>query len=305
MDTKPLGNTDLQIPPIVFGGNVFGWTLNEKESFRILDMLLEAGFTTIDTANSYSHWVGSNSGGESETIIGKWMTKRGTRDKMTIVTKVGSAMGGEHTNLSFDYILQEAEKSLGRLQTDHIDLYLSHWDDKNIPVQETLYAYQKLIDAGKVQNIGASNLSPERLEESLSVSQESKLPRYQVLQPEYNLYDRQNFEEKYAAMCREEDLAVIPYYSLASGFLSGKYRSKNDLDKSKRGLGVKKYLDDRGFRILEALDAVSEKHGISQAGVALAWLIHKPTITAPIASATKEHHLDAFLEAVNTDLDDE
>ncbi|HLR32137.1 MAG TPA: aldo/keto reductase [Fodinibius sp.] len=305
MDTKPLGNTDLQIPPIVFGGNVFGWTLNEKESFRMLDMLLEAGFTTIDTANSYSHWVGSNSGGESETIIGKWMKNRGTRDKMTIITKVGSAMGGEHTNLSFDYILQEAEKSLDRLQTDHIDLYLSHWDDKNIPVQETLYAYQKLIDAGKVYNIGASNLSPERLEESLSVSQGSKLPRYQVLQPEYNLYDRQKFEKKYAAMCQEENLAVIPYYSLASGFLSGKYRSKSDLDKSKRGLGVKKYLDDRGFRILEALDAVSEKHGISQAGVALAWLIHKPTITAPIASATKKHHLDAFLEAVNTDLDDE
>lgn len=305
METKLLGNTDLHIPPIVFGGNVFGWTLNEQESFAMLDMLFDAGFNAIDTANSYSHWAEGNSGGESEAIIGKWMKKRGNRDEMTIITKVGSAMGGDHTNLSEDYVLEQADESLRRLQTNYIDLYLSHWDDETTPVEETLGAYQKLIDAGKVRNVGASNLSPERLKTSLETSREHSLPRYQVLQPEYNLYDRQGFEENYASICRDEDLAVIPYYSLASGFLSGKYRDKDDLDKSQRGSGVEKYLNERGSAILKALDAVAEKQGISQAGVALAWLINKPEITAPIASATKEHHLDAFLEAVNTDLDEE
>jgi len=305
MNTKQLGNTDINIPSIVFGGNVFGWTLNKEESFKILDQAFEAGINTIDTANSYSHWVGGNSGGESEEIIGQWMQERNNRDEINIITKVGSAKGGAHTNLSYDYILKEAEGSLKRLQIDQIDLYLSHWDDKNIPVAETLYAYQKLINEGKVRNIGASNLSPERLKESLATSAKEDLPRYEVLQPEYNLYDRKGYEEDYEAICQKEELGVIPYYSLASGFLSGKYRSEDDLSKSKRGLGVKKYLDNRGHAILDALDEVSQKHNISQAGTSLGWLIHKPTITAPIASATKKHHLDAFLEAVSTDLDEE
>src|SRR5699024_6185344 len=223
MEKQSLGNTDIIIPPIVFGGNVFGWTLGEKESFHILDLLFDAGFNTIDTSNSYSHWVGSNSGGESETIIGKWMKERGRFNDMNIITKVGSAMGGEHTNLSYDYILQEAEGSLKRLQIEQIDLYMSHYDDKDIPVDETLFAYQKLIEAGKIRHIGASNLSAHRISESLQVSRDENLPRYKVLQPEYNLYDRQNFENEYAALSEEEGLAVISYYSLASGFLSGKY----------------------------------------------------------------------------------
>lgn len=302
MKKLPLGNTDLKTAPIVFGGNVFGWTLNEQESFKMLDDLLEAGFNTIDTANSYSHWVEGNSGGESESIIGKWMKDRGNREEVNIITKVGSAMGAEHTDLSEGYILEEAENSLRRLQIEQIDLYLSHWDDERTPVEETLGAYQKLIHAGKVRNIGASNLSPERLRKSVKVSKEQKLPRYKVLQPEYNLYDRQGFEEDYADICGEEDLGVIPYYSLASGFLSGKYRSKNDLDKSQRGSGVEKYLNKRGHCILDALDKIAEKHGITQAGVSLTWLINKPVITAPIASATKEHHLKAFIEAANTEL---
>lgn len=302
MKLEQPGNTDIKVPPIVFGGNVFGWTLNEKESFKMLDRLFEIGFNTIDTANSYSHWAEGNSGGESETIIGKWMKERGNRNEITIITKVGSAMGGDQTDLSKDYILQEADNALRRLQTGQIDLYLSHWDDETTPVEETLGAYQKLIEVGKVRHIGASNLSPERLKESLKASEEHDLPRYTVLQPEYNLYDRQGFEEDYAAICRKEDLGVITYYSLASGFLSGKYRGKDDLNKSQRGSGVEKYLDDRGYKILDALDEIAERNEISQAGVALAWLINKPVVTAPIASATKEYQLEAFEEAVNTKL---
>ena len=302
---KRLGNTNLHVPPIIFGGNVFGWTLSEQESFTMLDDLFKAGFTAIDTANSYAHWAEGNSGGESETIIGKWMKDRGNRDEITIITKVGSAMGGDHTDLSEGHIFEQADASLKRLQIDQIDLYLSHWDDETTPVEETLGAYQKLIEAGKIRYVGASNLSPERIRESLEVSEEKGLPQYKVLQPEYNLYDRKDFEEDYAGICREEGLSAITYYSLASGFLSGKYRGEDDLDKSERGSGVKKYLNDRGFRILDALTVVSEKHEISQAGTALAWLIHKPEVTAPIASATKQHHLEAFIEATEISLTDD
>jgi aryl-alcohol dehydrogenase-like predicted oxidoreductase len=305
MEKRRLGNTDIQTAPIVFGGNVFGWTLNEQESFDMLDEVFGAGFNTIDTANSYSHWVEGNSGGESEAIIGKWMKDRGNRDEVTVITKVGSAMGGDHPDLSEDYILQAADKSLQRLQVDQIDLYLSHWDDERTPVEETLSAYQQLMEAGKVKHIGASNLSPERIKESLRASDENGLPRYKVLQPEYNLYDRQKFEGKYAQFYRDEGLGIITYYSLASGFLSGKYRGKDDLSKSQRGGGVEKYLDDRGKRILEALDELSEKHDTSQAAIALAWLVDKPEVTAPIASATKSHHLKAFVEAAALDLDEE
>jgi len=295
---KKLGNTDLQTAPIVFGGNVFGWTLNEKESFRILDEFVDAGFNTIDTANVYSRWVPGNEGGESETIIGKWMKERGNRDKMTVITKVGSDMGQGHRDLSEKHILKAVEDSLRRLRTDAIDLYLSHWDDENTPVEETLGAYGKLIKAGKVRFIGASNLPPERLKESLNASMQNGLPRYEVFQPEYNLFDRQGFEEGVAPVCREEGLGVITYFSLAKGFLSGKYRSKDDLGKSVRGGGVEGYLNERGFRILKALDELAAKHEVSQAAVALAWLIHQPDVTAPIASATKSSHLEAFTEAV-------
>ncbi|GET26035.1 aldo/keto reductase [Prolixibacter sp. NT017] len=293
-----LGNTDLQTAPIVFGGNVFGWTLDEKESFRILDELLDAGFNTIDTANVYSRWVPGNQGGESETIIGKWMKERRNRDKVTVITKVGSDMGQGHRDLSEKHILEAVDDSLRRLQTDTIDLYLSHWDDENTPVEETLGAYKKLIKAGKVRYIGASNLPPERLKESLKASVQNGLPRYAVFQPEYNLYDRRGFEEGVDPVCREEGLGVITYFSLAKGFLSGKYRSKDDLGKSVRGGGVEGYLNERGFRILKALDDLAAKHEVSQAAVALAWLIHQPNVTAPIASATKSSHLKAFTEAL-------
>ncbi|NEM97700.1 aldo/keto reductase [Pontibacter burrus] len=302
MDKRRLGNTELYTAPIVFGGNVLGWTLNEKESFAILDEFVELGFNTIDTANAYSTWVPGNSGGESETIIGKWMKARGHKDNITVITKVGSDMGQGHKDISAKHILEAAEDSLRRLQTEQIDLYLTHWDDDVTPIEETLGAYQKLIDAGKVRYIGASNLSPERLQASLDASRQKGLPRYEVFQPEYNLYARKGFEQGVGPICKTEGLGVITYYSLASGFLSGKYRSKADLSKSVRGGGVEKYLDERGLRILDALDKQADKYQISQAGVALAWLVNNPAVTAPIASATKSSHLKAFSEAVQVKL---
>jgi len=297
MNKRKLGNTTLQTSPIVVGANVFGWTLNEKESFAILDEVLEAGFNTIDTADAYSRWAEGNKGGESETIIGKWMKDRGNRDQVVLITKVGSDMGQGHIDISEKYILKAAEDSLRRLQTDHIDLYFTHWDDDKTPVEETLGAYQKLIQAGKVRYIGASNLSPERLRASLKASQEHGLPRYEVFEPGYNLYDRQEYEQGVGPICQEEGLGVINYYALASGFLSGKYRQEEDLNKSVRGGGIKKYLDARGQRILAALDTLAEKHAVSQASIALAWLMHNPLVTAPIASATKSKHVQAFTEA--------
>lgn len=304
-EKRKLGNTDIHTSPIVVGGNVFGWTLNEKESFTILDEVFEAGFNTIDTADVYSRWVEGNKGGESETIIGKWIKERGIRDEVNIITKVGSDVGQGHKDITEPHILKAVDESLKRLQIEQIDLYLTHWDDDSTPVEETLGAYQKLIEAGKVRNIGASNLSPERLKASLEASERDGLPRYEVFQPEYNLYDREGFEEGVASICKNEGLGVITYYSLASGFLTGKYRSKDDLDKSVRGSGVEKYLDDRGKNILKALDKVSEKHGVSQAGVALGWQLHKPIVTAPIASITKSKHLQAFIEAAELELSDD
>ncbi len=302
MKKRQLGNTDLYTAPIVLGGNVFGWTLNEKDSFEILDEFIDAGFNTIDTADVYSRWADGNKGGESETIIGKWMKARGNREEVTVITKVGSDMGQGHKDISEKHILKAVEDSLRRLQLEQIDLYLTHWDDNKTPVEETLGAYQKLIEAGKVKHIGASNLTPERLKASMEASKKQGLPRYEVFQPEYNLYDRQGFEEGVAPVCKREGLGVITYYSLASGFLSGKYRSTDDLDKSVRGGGVKKYLDERGKRILSALDALAEKHGVSQAGLSLAWLINKTEVTAPIASATKNSHIQAFIEATDVAL---
>ncbi len=302
MEKRKLGNTDLYTAPIVIGGNVFGWTLQEKESFTILDETVEAGFNTIDTADVYSRWAEGNKGGESETILGKWMKDRGNRQHINIITKVGSDMGQGHKDLSEAYIIKAAEASLKRLQTDHIDLYLTHFDDNSTPVEETLGAYEKLISAGKVRYIGASNLSPERLSNSLEASKKKGLPRYEVFQPEYNLYDRQGFEEGVAAICQEEGLGVISYYSLASGFLSGKYRSEADLTQSVRGGGIKKYLNGRGQNILQVLDELSAKYEVSPASMALAWLIHQPLVTAPIASATKRQHVQAFREATQLTL---
>ena len=302
MRKNKLGNTDLETAPIVFGGNVFGWTLNEKESFEILDAVIGLGINTIDTADVYSRWAEGNSGGESETIIGKWMKSRGNRENVNIITKVGGNLGQGQRNITEPYILKEVDESLRRLQIDEIDLYFTHWDDEKTPVEETLGAYQKLIKAGKVRNIGASNMSPERLRESLKASEQQNLPRYEVFQPGYNLYDREKFETGVAPVCKENGLGVISYYALASGFLTGKYRSEDDLKKSVRGGGVKKYMDDRGTKILKALDEIGRTHSISQAGVALAWLIQNPNVTAPIASATSQSQLRAFAEAMNTQL---
>ena len=301
MNCIKLGLTSLEVSPIVLGGNVFGWTLDEKESFEILDEWFDMGFNTIDTANIYSRWAQGNQGGESETIIGNWMKRRGNRNKINIITKVGGDMG-HGKNLTRSNILDAVEGSLKRLQTDRIDLYLSHFDDENTPVEETLEAYDVLIKSGKVSFVGASNYSPERLKASLESSRNQSLPRYQVYQPEYNLFDREGFENGEADLCKNEKVAVISYYSLASGFLTGKYRSSSDKDKSVRGGGMDKYMTERGFNILNSLDRISINHNISQAAVALAWLMENPLVAAPIASATKAHHLKAFEEATQVNL---
>ena len=303
MKNVQLGNTDLEIKPIFFGGNVFGWTLNEEESFRILDGFLDRGFNAIDTANNYSYWVKGNVGTESERIIGNWLKSRGVRDKIVLATKVGGRnMIQDKPNTTKAHILKEVEESLIRLQTDYIDLYQTHYDDVNTPVEETLSVYNQLIKEGKVRFIGASNFSSERLIESLDKSELYNLPQYKTLQPEYNLYDRQHFEEFLQPVAEKYNLAVIPYYSLASGFLSGKYKTEEDLQQSLRGEGIKKYLNERGFKILDALQTISTQYNISYSAVALTWLMDQKTVVAPIASATKEQHLDAFVEAVNVQL---
>lgn len=303
MKNVQLGNTDLEIKPIFFGGNVFGWTLNEEESFRILDGFLDRGFNAIDTANNYSYWVKGNVGTESERIIGNWLKSRGVRDKIVLATKVGGRnMIQDKPNTTKAHILKEVEESLIRLQTDYIDLYQTHYDDVNTPVEETLSAYNQLIKEGKVRYIGASNFSSERLIESLDKSELYNLPQYKTLQPEYNLCDRQHFEEFLQPVAEKYNLAVIPYYSLASGFLSGKYKTEEDLQQSLRGEGIKKYLNERGFKILDALQTISTRYNISYSAVALTWLMDQKTVVAPIARATKEQHLDAFVEAVNVQL---
>ncbi|MCX2431149.1 MULTISPECIES: aldo/keto reductase [unclassified Pedobacter] len=301
MEKRILGKTDLNIAPIVFGGNVFGWTINEQQSFEILDHFVDNGFNFIDTADVYSRWVPENKGGESETIIGNWLKKRNQRHDVVIATKVGSDMG-QGKSLKKDYIINEVEHSLSRLQTDYIDLYFSHFDDESTPVEETLSAYETLIRDGKVRWIGASNFSAERLKESLLFSAQHHLPRYEVYQPGYNLFDRAEFERDHEKICLENDLGVITYYSLASGFLTGKYRNEEDLKKSQRGGGVRKFLNERGFKILDALDQVADKYHTEQASVALAWLIHHPSITAPIASVTDLNQLKSFTSAANLKL---
>jgi aryl-alcohol dehydrogenase-like predicted oxidoreductase len=301
MELRRIGTSALQVAPLMFGGNVFGWTADEATSFSILDAFTDAGLNFIDTADVYSAWVPGNQGGESETIIGKWLAKSGKREKVVIATKVSK--DPRRPGLSAANIAAAVEDSLRRLQTDHIDVYFSHDDDQKVPLEETLGAYQRLIEAGKVRVIGASNYSGARLEEALAVSRKSGLPAYQIIQPEYNLYDRAHYEADIEPVALAQKLAVVPYYSLASGFLSGKYRSREDLAKSTRGSRVEKYLDHRGVRILAALDHVSQRHGATLAAVALAWLIARPSVTAPIASATSLEQVQSLVAAVHLKLD--
>jgi aryl-alcohol dehydrogenase-like predicted oxidoreductase len=302
LETRRLGRTDLTIAPLVFGGNVFGWTADEKTSFDMLDRFVDAGFNAIDTANSYSRWVPGHKGGESETIIGNWMKARRNRDRIVLITKVGSDMGQGKKDLSAAHIGEAIEASLKRLQTDMVDLYLSHWPDPTVSHEETLGAYQKLIAAGKVRFIGASNLDAGQMRAALDVARLRDLPRYQVLQPGYNLYDRAEFEGPLRDLCVAENLGVISYYSLAKGFLSGKYRSRDDLGKSARGSGVQEYLNPRGMRILAALDTVAARHKAVPAEVALAWVMARPGITAPIASATNLNQVESLIRAASLKL---
>lgn len=302
MQKRALGKSGLEIVPLVFGGNVFGWTADEATSFRLLDAFVDRGFDAVDTANVYSAWVPGHQGGESETIIGKWFAQSGKRDKVVLATKVGFKMGDGSQGLKKDYILRAAEESLKRLQTDVIDLYQSHTDDQEVALEETLSAYEELIKSGKVRAIGASNYKGNRLRRAEEVSEAHTLPRYTTLQPEYNLYDRQPYESDLAPVAEEFGLGVIPYFSLASGFLTGKYQSLEDTKGAKRGSRVEKYFDDRGLRILKALKQVSDETGAAQASVALAWLLAQPTVTAPIASATSVEQMEALFAAVDLEL---
>ena len=303
MQTRPLGATGFDIAPLVLGGNVFGWTADEAASFRLLDGFVDAGLNAIDTADAYSRWVPGHRGGESEAIIGNWLARNpDKRDKVVIITKVGSDMGQGRRDLSEKWILEEVEASLRRLRVDAIDVYLSHWPDPDTPHAETLGAYAKLMEAGKVRSIGCSNLDATQLAEALKVSKDRGLPRYEVLQPGYNLYDREELDGPLLDLCRAEGLGVITYFSLAKGFLSGKYRSKADLGKSPRGGGVEGYLNPRGFAILDALDAVGGRHDAKPAEVALAWVIARPGVTAPIASATGPEQLASLVRATELEL---
>jgi aryl-alcohol dehydrogenase-like predicted oxidoreductase len=297
LQLRRLGQSDLHLAPIMLGGNVFGWTIDEKTSFGILDAFIDAGFNAVDTSDSYARWLPGSPGGESETIIGNWLKRSGKRGKVLIATKVGEDMG-EGRSLKKDYILRECEASLRRLQTDHIDLYQTHFDDEVTPPEETMQAYAQLIAAGKVRAIGASNMSPARLKASLAASKKLGLPRYQSLQPLYNLSDRKEFEAEFLPICRQEKLGVINYYSLAAGFLTGKYRSPEEAAKHPgRGGRLKRYLDARGMRILRALEDVAARHHAVPAQIALAWLLSKRFITAPIVSATSLKQLGEILKA--------
>jgi aryl-alcohol dehydrogenase-like predicted oxidoreductase len=303
MDKRPLGRSGLHTAPLVLGGNVFGWTADEATSFAILDRFVELGFDTIDTANSYSVWVPGHVGGESEAIIGKWLKKSGKRDRVQIATKVGMPVQGE-SGLKRAQIEKHVEKSLERLQTDRIDLYQTHKDDPETPVAETLETLARLVKAGKVRAIGASQYPPARLEESIATSGKQRLARYETLQPEYNLYDRTNFEREYQPVALEHGLTVIPFFGLAKGFLSGKYRKPADIEGRPRAAGLKKYFDgDRGMRILAALDAVGKRVNATPAQVSLAWLMAQPSIAAPIVSVTSVKQLEEIAQAARVKLD--
>ncbi|RYZ21537.1 MAG: aldo/keto reductase [Chitinophagaceae bacterium] len=302
---RPLGRSGFQVAPLALGTNVFGWTIDDTQSFKILDAFVEAGFNLVDTADVYATWKPGNKGGESETIIGAWLKQGGgRREKVVLATKVGGDMGQGGKSLKKSYIKKAVGDSLRRLQTDVIDLYQAHWDDETLPVSEPLEAFAELIQEGKVRAIGASNFSGARLREALEYSAANGLPRYETFQPEYNTYARERFETEYGPIVQEENVAVISYYALASGFLSGKYRKPEDAEKSARGSGiVQKYVNPRGLRILDALDEVAERYQSNPATVALAWTMARPGITAPIASATSVEQLHDILRAVDLQLD--
>jgi aryl-alcohol dehydrogenase-like predicted oxidoreductase len=305
METRRLGQSSLEVPPITFGCNVFGWTVDEKTSFALLDAWLDAGFNFLDTADVYSSWHPGNRGGESEVIIGNWLKARGNRDKVILATKLGVEMAPGKKGLSRAYMQTAVQDSLRRLQTDFIDLYQSHRDDPDTPIEETLSSYGELIKQGKVREIGASNFSADRLAESLKVSTEKGLPRYQSLQPNYSLVERDKLEGPLEDLCLSEKIGVIGYYSLASGFLTGKYRSRADMAGRIRGPRVERYLNEYGFGVLKALDEVAQRYDAKPGQIALAWLIARPSVTAPIASATTLEQLAELVEAAEIDLDAE
>lgn len=304
MQKRKLGKSELDVPVLCFGANIFGWTVTDEAlSFELLDRCLEAGLNFIDTADIYSTWVQGNKGGESETLLGKWFKDRKNRDQVILATKVGMEMAPGKTGLRKDYIRKAIDESLLRLKTDYVDLYQSHKDDETTPVEETLSAYADLVKQGKVRFIGASNYSAARLSESLQVSAEKNYPRYESLQPLYNLYDRSEFEKTLAPLCRKEEIGVIGYFSLASGFLSGKYKKDEDRSQSDRGSRVEKYMNERGFRIIAALERVAKATDSTPSAVALAWLIAQPAVTSPIASATNLRQLDELIAATSLQLD--
>lgn len=300
MERRPLGRSGIAIAPLVFGGNVFGWTADEPTSFALLDRFVQRGFDAIDTADVYSAWAPGNAGGESERVIGQWLKRRGRRDDVIIMSKVGKLAGRE--GLSAATIETAVEDSLRRLQTDYLDVYFAHADDRETPIEETLTAFSRLIEAGKVRALGASNFGPDRLNAALETATQQNLPRYKVLQPEYNLYDRAEFEQGLAAIATEQEIGVTPYFGLASGFLTGKYRSKEDVADSDRARFLEKYFDSRGERILRALDEAAETLSATPAQITLAWLVARPGVTAPIASATRITQLDEILSAAELQL---
>jgi aryl-alcohol dehydrogenase-like predicted oxidoreductase len=305
MNKRKLGKTGMEIAPLVFGGNIFGWTVDRATSFNLLDAFVAAGFNSVDTADMYSRWVPGHTGGESETILGEWMKQRGNRKKVIVATKVGMDMGDGKKGLSKSYILASAENSLRRLQTDYIDLYQSHVDDPDTPLEETLGAYAELIQQGKVRAIGASNHKADRLAAALATSKKFGLPAYQTLQPNYSLIERAEYESNLEPLCEREGLGVINYFPLAGGFLSGKYRSEADVAGKARARNVTKYLNERGFKILGALDQVAKKYNATPARISLAWLLARPSITAPIVSATNLEQLKDLVASVDLALDRE
>ncbi len=303
--TRELGRSGLMAVPIAFGGNVFGWTADEARSFELLDAFVEGGGNLIDTADKYSSWVPGNRGGESETIIGRWLKRSGKRNRVLIATKAGMDLGGDRSGLSRRHLMRSVDESLGRLGIDCIDLYQAHIDDANTPIEETLSAYADMIRAGKIRAIGASNYSAERLALALDTANRLGLPRFQTLQPEYNLMVRQPFEASLQALCVREQVSVIPYYALASGFLTGKYRQAADASGRARGGRVATYLNERGFRILAALDTVAAQHRTSLTAVTLAWLRDRASVAAPIASATSAAQLNDLFASLQVELNEQ
>ncbi len=302
--SRPLGNSGLSTPPLVLGGNVFGWTIDTDQSGAVLDAFVAGGGTMIDTADVYSSWKPGNKGGESETAMGEWLARGGRRKDVLIATKVGQLAGEGGNGLNAKRIASAVDDSLRRLRTDVIDLYFAHVDDKETPLEETLEAFDKLIKAGKVRAIGASNYSAERLAEALRISDANGWARYTVLQPYYNLLEREKFEGPLQDLCVAENIGVIPYYGLASGYLTGKYRSEADLAKSPRGGGAKKYLEGKGPALLDAMDSIAAETGAGLAAIALAWLAAQPSITAPIASATSTAQVREILAGMSLVLSD-